>query len=437
LFGERHCQSGSYYSQPGCGFKKEIGIKKEFNRHIFMIILVLNCGSSSIKYQLFEMGDSTTVIAKGMVERIGFTDAVISHKPTGKDKYKHITPIMDHTTGINLIMAALVDAGHGVIGKTEEIAAVGHRIVQGGEKYKESVLITKEVIRDIEACVELAPLHNPANLKGIISVDSLLPGLPQIAVFDTSFHQSMPSHAYMYAIPREYYEKYGIRKYGYHGTSHKYVFKRTSEILNRDTRDMKVVSCHLGNGASVTAIEHGRSLDTSMGFTPVDGLIMGTRTGDIDPGVLLFLADKEHLSLKGISNMINKRSGMVGISEISSDMRDLELAYYEGNERANLALTMYAYRVKKFIGAYAAIMNGLDCVIFTGGIGENDFNIRRMICQNMEYIGLDFDEPENHGIKGEDKIISKPDSKVTALVVKTNEELVIAQDTFKILEKCC
>ncbi len=402
-----------------------------------MIILVLNCGSSSIKYQLFEMGGSTAVIAKGMVERIGFTDAVISHKPTGKDKYKHITPIMDHTTGINLLMAALVDAEHGVISKIEDIAAVGHRIVQGGEKYKESVLITKEVIRDIEACIELAPLHNPANLKGIISVDTLLPGLPQIAVFDTSFHQSMPPHAYMYAIPREYYEKYGIRKYGYHGTSHKYVFKRTSEILGRDTRDMKVVSCHLGNGASVTAIEHGRSLDTSMGFTPVDGLIMGTRTGDIDPGVLLFLADKEHLSLKGISNMINKRSGMVGISEISSDMRDLELAYYEGNERANLALTMYAYRVKKFIGAYAAIMNGLDCVIFTGGIGENDFNIRRMICQNMEYLGLDFDEPENHGIKGEDKIITKIDSKVTALVVKTNEELVIARDTFKILEKCC
>ena len=402
-----------------------------------MIILVLNCGSSSIKYQLFEMGDSTIVVAKGIVERIGFTDAIISHKPTGKDKYKNITPIMDHTTGINLIMAALVNAEHGVIGNIEEIVAVGHRIVQGGEKYQESVLITKEVIRDIEACIDLAPLHNPANLKGIISIDTLLPGLPQIAVFDTSFHQSMPPHAYMYAIPREYYEKYGIRKYGYHGTSHKYVFKRTSEIVHRDTREMKVVSCHLGNGASVTAIEHGRSLDTSMGFTPVDGLIMGTRTGDIDPGVLLFLADKEHLSLKGISNMINKRSGMVGISEISSDMRDLELAYYEGNERANLALTMYAYRVKKFIGAYAAIMNGLDCVIFTGGIGENDFNIRRMICQNMEYLGLDFDETENHGVKGEDKIITKPESKVTALVVKTNEELVIARDTFKIVEKCC
>ena len=402
-----------------------------------MIILVLNCGSSSIKYQLFNIDNKEEVIARGMVERIGFTDAVISHKPKGKAKHKQILPIMDHTTGINLVMAALVDKEHGVLKNIEEIAAVGHRVVQGGEKYKESVLITKEVIQDIEACVDLAPLHNPANLKGIISIDAMLPGIPQIAVFDTSFHQSMPPHAYMYAIPREYYEKYGVRKYGYHGTSHKFVFKKTSKILGKDTRDMKVVSCHLGNGASVTAIEHGRSLDTSMGFTPVDGLIMGTRTGDIDPGVLLFLADKEHLSLKGISNMINQRSGMMGISEISSDMRDLELAYYEGNERANLALTMYAYRVKKFIGAYAAIMNGLDCVIFTGGIGENDFNIRRMILQNMEYLGLDFDETENHGVKGEDKIISKPDSKVTAIVVKTNEEHVIATDTYRILEKCC
>jgi len=402
-----------------------------------MIILVLNCGSSSIKYQLFNMDGNAEVIAKGMVERIGFTDAVISHKPAGKTKHKQILPIMDHTMGINLVMAALVDKEHGVLKGIEEIVAVGHRVVQGGEKYQESVLITKEVIQDIEACVDLAPLHNPANLKGIISVDAMLPGIPQIAVFDTSFHQSMPPHAYMYAIPREYYEKYGVRKYGYHGTSHKFVYKRASQILNKDTRDMKVVSCHLGNGASVSAIEHGKSMDTSMGFTPVDGLIMGTRTGDIDPGVLLFLADKEHLSLKGISNMINKRSGIMGISEISSDMRDLELAYYEGNERANLALTMYAYRVKKFIGAYAAIMNGLDLVIFTGGIGENDFNIRRMILQNMEYVGLDFDEPENHGVKGEDKIISKPDSRVTAMVIKTNEELVIASDAYKILEKCC
>jgi len=401
-----------------------------------MIILVLNCGSSSIKYQLFEMEKGAKVIARGIVERIGFTDAVIHHNPEGKENYKNVTPVMDHTVGINLIMDALTHKEHGVIEKIEDIAAVGHRVVQGGEKYKESVLITKEVIRDVEACIELAPLHNPANLKGILSVENLIPGLPQVAVFDTSFHQTMPPHAYMYAIPREYYEKYGIRKYGYHGTSHKYVVKRASELLGSDTRNMKVISCHLGNGASVTAVEHGKSQDTSMGFTPVDGLIMGTRSGDIDPGVLLFLADKEHLSLKGISNLINKRSGIIGISEISSDMRDLELAYYEGNERANLALTMYAYRVKKFIGAYTSIMNGLDCLIFTGGIGENDFNIRRMICQHMDYLGLDFDEVANHGVKGEDKIISTPESKVTAMVIKTNEELIIATDTYKILKKC-
>jgi acetate kinase len=402
-----------------------------------MIILVLNCGSSSIKYQLFNMDDSESrVIAKGIVERIGFTDAVITHRPEEKDTYKSVTPVMDHTTGINLIMEALTHKEHGVIKKIEDIAAVGHRVVQGGEKYKESVLITQEVIKDVEACIELAPLHNPANLKGILSVENLLPGIPQVAVFDTSFHQTMPPYAYMYAIPREYYEKYGIRKYGYHGTSHKYVVRRASEILNRDTREMKMVSCHLGNGASLTAVEHGKSQDTSMGFTPVDGLIMGTRTGDIDPGVLLYLADKEHLSLKGISNLINKQSGIKGISEISSDMRDLELAYYEGNERANLALTMYAYRVKKFIGAYAAIMNGLDCLIFTGGVGENDFNIRRMICQHMDFLGVHFDEVANHGVKGEDKIISKPESRVTVLVIRTNEELVIATDTHKILQKC-
>lgn len=400
-----------------------------------MIILVLNCGSSSIKYQLFNMNDKAEVIARGLVERIGFTDAIITHQPEGREKYKNITPVMDHTVGINLIMEALTHKEHGVIRKIEDIAAVGHRVVQGGEKYKDSVLITKEVIRDVESCIELAPLHNPANLKGIISVENLLPGLPQVAVFDTSFHQSMPPHAYMYAIPREYYEKYGVRKYGYHGTSHKYVVKRAGELLGKDIKKMKVISCHLGNGASVTAVEHGKSLDTSMGFTPVDGLIMGTRSGDIDPGVLLFLADKEHLSLKGISNLINKRSGVMGISEISSDMRELELAYYEGNERANLALTMYAYRVKKFIGAYTAIMNGVDCLIFTGGIGENDFNIRRMICQHMDYLGLIFNEVANHGVKGEDKIISAPASRVTALVVQTNEELIIATDTYNILKK--
>ncbi|MDF1571656.1 MAG: acetate kinase [Bacteroidales bacterium] len=401
-----------------------------------MVILVLNCGSSSVKYQLFNMNEETEVVAKGIVERIGFNDAILNYKPAGKEKISEELGIPDHTVAIDKIFQLLTDKEIGVIKDLKEIKAVGHRVVQGGESYKESVLITKDVIRDVEANIELAPLHNPANLKGIMSVENLLPGIPQVAVFDTSFHQTMPPHAYMYAIPMEFYKKYKIRKYGYHGTSHKYVSRVASNVLGKDTRDMKLVTCHLGNGASVTAVEYGKSIDTSMGFTPVDGLIMGTRTGDIDPGILLFLADKEHLSLKGVSNMINKNSGMKGVSGISSDMRDLELAYYEGNEMAALALNMYTYRIKKFIGAYAAIMNGLDAVIFTGGVGENDFNIRRMICQNMDYLGLMFDEVANHGIKGQNKLITKPESRVKAAVVRTNEELLIATDTYKILEKC-
>lgn len=401
-----------------------------------MVILVLNCGSSSVKYQLFDMNEEAEVIAKGIVERIGFNDAILNYKPTGKEKVREEMGIPDHTIAINKIFQLLTDKDIGVIKDLKEIKAVGHRVVQGGESYKESVLITKDVIKDVEANIELAPLHNPANLKGIMSVENLLPGVPQVAVFDTSFHQTMPPYAYMYAIPMEFYKKYKIRKYGYHGTSHKYVSRVASNVLGKDTRDLKLITCHLGNGASVTAVEYGKSVDTSMGFTPVDGLIMGTRTGDIDPGILLFLADKEHLSLKGVSNMINKSSGMKGVSGISSDMRDLELAYYEGNEKAALALNMYTYRIKKFIGAYAAIMNGLDAVIFTGGVGENDFNIRRMICQNMDYLGLMFDEVANHGVKGQDKVITKPESRVKAAVVRTNEELLIATDTHKILEKC-
>jgi acetate kinase len=401
-----------------------------------MIILVLNCGSSSVKYQVFDMSEEAVVIAKGLVERIGFNDAVITHKPANKEKFREELAIPDHTIAINKVFQLITHEEHGVVKDIKKIAAVGHRVVQGGEGYNESVLITKDVIKDIEANSELAPLHNPANLKGILSVENLLPGIPQIAVFDTSFHQTMPPYAFKYAIPEEFYQKYKIRKYGYHGTSHKYVSKAASKVIGKDTRELKMITCHLGNGASITAIDHGRSIDTSMGFTPVDGLIMGTRTGDIDPGVLLFLADKEHLSLKGVSNMINKNSGMKGISGISSDMRDLELAYYEGNEKAAQALTMYAYRVKKFIGAYAAVMNGLDALIFTGGVGENDFNIRRMICQNMEYLGLEFDEVANHGVKGQDRVISKTESKVIAAVVGTNEELLIATDTYKIVQKC-
>ncbi len=400
-----------------------------------MNILVLNCGSSSIKYQLFDMQDSARVLAKGLLERIGITDGILTHKPTGKDPYKMVLDIPDHTVGINMVMEALVNPVHGVIKSISEIKAVGHRVAHGGENFKESVLIDNDVKRDIERCAELAPLHNPAHLKGILSCEKLLPGIPQVAVFDTSFHQSMPDYAFMYAIPYEYYEKYRIRKYGFHGTSHRYVAEKACRILKMDYASSKIITCHLGNGASITAIEHGKSIDTSMGFTPVDGLIMGTRTGEIDPGVLLYLADKEELSVSGVNNMINKKSGVAGISQLSSDMRDLEIAANEGNPKALLALNMYAYKIKKFIGAYVAALNGLDLLIFTAGVGENDFNARKMICSGMEYMGIEIDTEINHGVKGKDLIISKPDSRVKVMVVTTDEELVIASDTQDIVEK--
>jgi len=401
-----------------------------------MTILVLNCGSSSIKYQLFKMSDNKAdVLAKGLIERIGITDGVLTHKPAGRENYKVVLDIPDHTVGINMVMDALVNPEHGVIRSIDEIKAVGHRLVHGGEDFKESVLIDNDVKRGIEKCSELAPLHNPANLKGVLSCEKLLPGIPQVAVFDTSFHQTMPDYAFMYAIPYEYYEKYKIRKYGFHGTSHRYVAEKACRLLGIDYNNSKLITCHLGNGASITAIENGKSIDTSMGFTPVDGLIMGTRTGEIDPGVLLYLADKEELSLSGVNNMINKRSGVAGISQLSSDMRDLEAAAGEGNPKALLALNMYAYKVKKFIGAYAIAMNGLDALIFTAGVGENDFNARKMICTGMDCLGIEFDAEANHGVKGRDKVISKPSSKVRVMVVTTDEEYVIASDTKAIVEK--
>jgi acetate kinase len=400
-----------------------------------MIILVLNCGSSSIKYQLFNMSHGSDLIAKGLLERIGLNDSILTHKPSGKDPYKVIMDIPDHTLGINLVVDALIDPKHGVIDSVDRIKAVGHRVVQGGEKFKESVLIDNDVKKAIEACAELAPLHNPANLKGILSVEKLIPGVPQVAVFDTSFHQTMPDCAYMYAIPYELYQKYRIRKYGYHGTSHKYVALKAAGILNKDINKLKIITCHLGNGASITAIKDGVSVDTSMGFTPVDGLIMGTRTGEIDPGVLIYIADKEHLNHTGVNNLINKKSGMAGISQLSSDMRDLEAAARDGNEKAKLALRMYAYRVKKFIGSYTAIMNGLDLIVFTGGVGENDFNMREMICTDLEYLGLDFDSDANFNIRCLDKVISRPGSKVTIMTVTTDEELVIASDTRYLVEQ--
>lgn len=400
-----------------------------------MTILVLNCGSSSIKYQLFNMSNNAEVLAKGLIERIGITDGILTHKPTGKDNYKVVLDIPDHTIGINMVMEALVNPVHGVIKSVCEIKAVGHRVAHGGENFKESVLIDNDVKRDIENCAELAPLHNPAHLKGILSCEKLLPGIPQVAVFDTSFHQTMPDYAFMYAIPYEYYEKYRIRKYGFHGTSHRFVAEKACKMLNIDIHNSKIITCHLGNGASITAIENGQSIDTSMGFTPVDGLIMGTRTGEIDPGVLLYLADKEELSVSGVNNMINKKSGVAGISQLSSDMRDLEIAANEGNPKALLALNMYAYKIKKFIGAYVAALNGLDLLLFTAGVGENDFNARKMICTGMEYMGIEIDPEINHGVKGRDLVISTPASKVKVMVVTTDEEFVIASDTKAIVEK--
>ncbi|MFH0843133.1 MAG: acetate kinase [Bacteroidota bacterium] len=394
-----------------------------------MIILVLNCGSSSIKYQLFNMSDGCEMKAKGLLERIGLNESIVTHKPTGGETYKLITDIPDHTTGINLVMEVLCDPKHGVIKNVNEIKAVGHRVVNGGEAYKESVLIDNDVKKTIETCIELAPLHNPANLKGILSVEKLIPDVPQVAVFDTSFHQTMPDYAYMYALPYEYYEKYKIRKYGYHGTSHKFVAYKAAKLTGRDISDLKIITCHLGNGASITAVKEGISIDTSMGFTPVDGLIMGTRTGEVDPGVLVYIADKEHLNVTGVNNMINKKSGVFGISQISSDMRDLETAAEAGNKKAILALKMYAYKVKKFIGSYFAAMNGVDLLVFTGGIGENDFNMRKMICSDMESLGIIFDDKVNHGSRGTDLVISRPESKVTVMSVTTDEEFVIASDT--------
>jgi acetate kinase len=399
-----------------------------------MIILVLNCGSSSIKYQVFDFTNGCNMRAKGLLERIGLSDGVFTHKPTGKETYKITTDIPDHMIGIDMVIKALTDPVHGVIESITEIMAVGHRVVQGGEEFQESVLIDDNVKKAIEKYCELAPLHNPANLKGILSVEKVMPGIPQVAVFDTSFHQTMPDHVYMYAIPYEFYEKYKIRKYGYHGTSHKFVANKAAKIIGRDINKLKIITCHLGNGSSMAAIMNGVSVDTSMGFTPVDGLMMGTRTGEIDPGVLIYLADKEHLNLTGISNLINKKSGVAGISQLSSDMRDIEMAASEGNPKAKLALRMFAYRVRKYIGAYCAAMNGLDLLIFTGGIGENDFNMRKMICSDLEFLGIVFNPEVNEGVRGKDLILSKPESEVIVMSITTDEEFVIASDTRFIVE---
>jgi len=398
-----------------------------------MKILVLNCGSSSIKYQLFNMNGESNVLAKGLVEKIGLPLGILTHKSDGHKDFCLEQSIDNHQTGINLIIEALTHPEHGVIKNVNEIEAVGHRVAHGGEKFKSSALVTPDVICDIEKCIELAPLHNPANLKGITSIEALLPGIPQVAVFDTSFHQTLPEHAYIYGIPYYYYEKYRIRKYGFHGTSHKYVAQKACKELGWKIEEKKIVSCHLGNGASVAAINHGKSVETSMGFTPVEGLLMGTRSGDLDLGVLLFLMEKENMCCSELNDLINKKSGMLGVTGVSSDMRDIASAANEGNHRAELALKMFAYTVRKYIGAYIAVMNGIDLLIFTGGIGENDCDTRKRICENLDYLGIRFAPELNDGLRGRDAFISTADSPVKAMVVTTNEELVIANDTYSIV----
>ena len=392
-----------------------------------MNILVLNCGSSSLKYQLINMDDES-VIAKGLVERIGIEGSVLTHKPTGKDKYVVETPMKDHNIAVKLVLDALQDAEHGVIKSTDEIAAVGHRVLHAGEKYIESCLVTEDVKKVVRECFDLGPLHNPANLIGIEAVEAAMPGKPNVAVWDTAFGGTMEPKAYLYAIPREYYEKYGVRRYGFHGTSHSFVSKRVAEIVGKPYNATKTIVCHLGNGASVSAVLNGESVDTSMGLTPLEGLVMGTRSGDIDPAIMEFIAKKENLDIAGIMNVLNKKSGVEGVSGVSSDFRDLEAAAKAGNKRAELAIDVFAYRVAKYVGAYTAAMNGVDNIVFTAGIGENCALVRTKVCSYLGYLGITIDEEAN-GKRGEEIIISTPDSKVKVLVVPTNEELAIARET--------
>ncbi|HBS86091.1 MAG: acetate kinase [Bacteroidetes bacterium GWF2_38_335] len=398
-----------------------------------MKILVLNCGSSSIKYQLLDMKDES-VLAQGIVERVGCKSAELTHKVPGRDKYILEQEIMDHTAGIDLILNKLMDATVGVLKDKNEITAVGHRVVHGGETFSGSVKITQQVIDKMEECVDLAPLHNPANLKGIYAMQKLLPDVPQCGTFDTAFHQTMPEHAFMYAIPYELYDKYKIRRYGFHGASHKFISETAAEFIGKKYNEVKIITCHLGNGASIAAVKNGKSVDTSMGLTPVEGLIMGTRAGDFDLGALFYIMDKEKMDAKDANNMVNKKSGVLGISGVGSDMRDIEnAAWKENNHRAKLALEMYSYRVKKYIGSYAAAMGGCDIIVFSGGVGENGPETREAICSGLEFMGVEFNPEANKGLRGKLTDISKPSSKVKVLVVPTNEELVIARDAMTII----
>jgi acetate kinase len=398
-----------------------------------MNILVLNCGSSSIKYQLFNI-DRKEVLAKGIVEKVGLKGSFLRHEKQNGEKVRLEGEVIDHQIGIEYILGTLISKEHGCLISLSEIEAVGHRIAHGGERFKESTLINDDTLKDIKWCIQLAPLHNPANLKGVLAMQTLLPDVPQVGVFDTAFHQSMPDYAYMYAIPYSLYKKYGIRRYGFHGWSHYYVARRACQILGLDMNAIRIVTCHLGNGASMAAINKGKSVDTSMGLTPVEGLIMGTRAGDMDLGVLTFMMEKEELSLQVANTLVNKFSGMLGVTGVSSDMREIEKAAEGGNERAALGLKMFRYRIKKYIGAYTAALGGLDLLIFTGGIGENDPVTREETCTGMEFMGIEFDSKANDGVRGKEKLLSTPSSRVRVMTIPTNEELVIAEHTFAIVK---
>ena len=397
-----------------------------------MKILVINCGSSSLKYQVLNM-DGEILMAKGLVERIGMEGSVITHEKTGEEKWVNEVPMESPKEAIKQVLDAIVDPDHGVLKDMSELGAVGHRVVHAGEKFASSVMITPEVIAALEECVDLAPLHNPPNLLGIEACQELMPNTPMVGVFDTAFHQTMPPESFIYAIPYEMYTKHGIRRYGFHGTSHKYVAQRAAELLNNNLDEMKIITCHLGNGASVSAIKYGKCIDTSMGFTPLEGLVMGTRSGDIDPAIVTYMRQKENLEQGQANEILNKKSGVLGISGISSDFRDIEAAAEEGNERAILALKVFAHKVRFYIGAYIAEMNGVDAIVFTAGVGENDIGMRDIICNNLGNLGIKLDVVKNK-VRGQEMIISRDDSPVKIVLIPTNEELMIARDTLQIVK---
>ncbi len=398
-----------------------------------MKVLVLNCGSSSIKYQFIDTETSVS-LAKGMVERIGMSSAVLTHQPYEKEKIKIVGEILDHSIAIEYVIAVLLSKNHGVIKDKNEIDAVGHRIVHGGETFSDSALITPQVMEALKDNIELAPLHNPSNIKGIQAAKEHLPDIPQVGVFDTAFHIKMPPHAYLYGIPYELYKKYKIRRYGFHGTSHRYVSQRAALMLGKPLEELKIITAHLGNGCSMAAIDHGKSIDTTMGFTPLEGLLMGTRSGDMDPSVILYIMAKEGLSLSEANTLLNKHSGLIGISGESSDMREIEEAVQEGNKKAKYAFDLFTYRIKKYVGAFTAAMGGVDALVFTGGIGENSVMVRHDVCSNMDFLGIKLDEEANHNVVNE-CFISTADSKVKILRIPTNEELVIALDTKQIVSE--